>query len=59
VELGLQPILKWVQKGIGPKLGWGLYGLDYFGDAEVSSGIDEDSFEVITDGEVDVCFDGW
>lgn len=23
------------------------------------SGIDEDSFEVITDGEVDVCFDGW
>ena len=25
----------------------------------MSSGIEEDSFAVITDGEVDVCFDGW
>ena len=40
-------------------LGWGLYERDYFGDGEVSSGIDEESFEVITDGEGDVCFDGW
>ncbi len=40
-------------------LGWGLYERDYFGDVEVSSGIDEESFEVITDGEGDVCFDGW
>ncbi|WP_157859827.1 hypothetical protein [Prochlorococcus marinus] len=40
-------------------LGWGLYERDYFGDVEVSSGIDEDSFEVITDGEGNVCFDGW
>lgn len=37
----------------------GLYERDYFGDVEVSSGIDEDSFEVITDGEGNVCFDGW
>ena len=43
----------------GSQLRWGLDDLDYFGDAEVSSGIEEDSFEVITDGEVDVCFDGW
>ena len=40
-------------------LGWGLYERDYFGDVEVSSGIEEVSFEVITDGEGDVCFDGW
>ena len=33
--------------------------LDYFGDAEVSSEIDGDSFEVITDDVSDVCFDGW
>ena len=40
-------------------LGWVLYERDYFGDGEVSSGIDEESLEVITDGEGDVCFDGW
>ena len=33
--------------------------LDYFGDAEVSSEIDGDSFEVITVDVSDVCFDGW
>ena len=42
-----------------PNWGGSYRDLDYFGDVEVSSGLDEDSFEVITDGAVDVCFDGW
>ncbi len=25
----------------------------------MASGVDEDSVELITDGEVEVCFDGW
>ena len=46
-------------RGSVPKSGDIYRELDYFGDADVASGVDEGSVELITDGDVEVCFDGW
>jgi len=46
-------------RGSVPKSGDSYRELDNFGDGDVASGEDEGSVSLITDGEADVCFEGW